>query len=855
MRGKEIPTVLLLIVVLLGNVVIFPMHSQVSATEQLMEQNEVEGSGIGLPIYSTFNLAQCFFATDSYTLTRVSLYVMDEVPLDDPLTVQIHDNDDSGTPGFFDDDVPGSPITLGASVNAPDNFFIWIDFPFSVSLTMGEKYWIIASGGGMDGEGYRWKDSEGDAYPGGYLALGGVPFWAVDNFNDLMFRVYGMVALDNDVGVEEIIAPKNQEMYRETNTTAMIKNYGNNNQGNFDVECMILDPYGIEVLKDIRIITFLGSGATINLTWFFTPMLEGTYTIVITTLLPGDEYVDNDMMIIDRKVQAVGILKLHDEVKIDGFPDDWSGDGALPQDTWQTNRREYIWIDAFGDDTGDGDYVYPADFRFEPGSLDLLEFRVCIDADSINFLLLFGSIDDGSGDGTDGILGFSEQIIEILIDTDRDGTGRDDTIRNARLRLDKDIGWEYALWADDWGNGYVIGEDSKIYDVVNARGSPLSNVVEISIPLSGQAIPDFEDWGYVVLIGAQDSKSLPFQIEGSRSGFMKVDLVESPEGGGGGEDLNNADPNVYDMAFAFPQFRQLDNYGSVDIMFASFSDTIGIIDADIDISEAWAQSFTAPFTCLLSSVKIYARDVGAVSMGMGIMIQTNEDMGTPDPSDDVPSMIIISSIEVADFATSYEWLGVGFSNPPLIREGETYWIVASNGDPMGDGYQWAKKGGDPWPEGTSARYIGSFWSQQNDDMLFAASYRELTTVDAYQAIYFAPIVINGVYANGSVDKEWINIYYNGTTNAPNLGMNNWTLTDQDGNVFQFSNFILSNKNVVTVHSGSGINTSTDLYWGGTIEVWHDYGDDVLLNSSFIVPVDFMNYTDGVVFGNAPPYGL
>jgi hypothetical protein len=854
MRIKKATNTFVIIALLVSNLVLISFPSQAPAVEQLMEKNEVEGFGEGLKIYTNFNLAQCFIASGNYILTRVSLYVMDQVPVDDPLNVLIHDNDDSGTPGFPDDDIPGVPIGPAEINNGPDNIFDWVDFSFSVPLAEGVKYWIVASSMANEEEGYRWKDSEGDPYPKGNIAYEGNPFWFIELSNDLMFRVYGET--DNDVGVEEIIAPKHQEVYFETNITAAIRNYGSNDQGGFDVWCFITDPYGGVAFDEILLITFIGSGAVIHLTWFFIPIFEGTYKITVTTFLLGDEYIPNDELSIEMEVHPIAVLKLHDEITIDGFTNDWYGEGLSAEDTWHTSRREYVWRDAIGDDNGDGDYVYPLDFRFETGCLDLWEFRVCVDFNSINFLLIFESIDDGSGDGTDGILGFSEQIIEILIDVDRDGTGRDDTIRNARLKLDKEIGWEYAVWADGWDNGYVEDELSNIYYVVNARGSPLSNAVEISIPVTSQVIPDFEMWRYVVLIGAQDFNSLPSPIEGSSSGFMKVDEIESPSGGGGGEDFNGADPNVYDMVFAFPQVPQLDNYRSLDFMFASFTNTTGGVGGGyIDSTEAWAQSFSAPFTCLLSAVDIYARDVGLDSMGMYIMIQANDNMGTADPTDDLPGSTMLSSIEIMDFAVSYEWQNIGFLSPPVIREGETYWIIAGSSEPKSQGYQWGKKDGNPWPGGTSARFSSSKWSQQPEDMLFGAWYRDLTTVDAYQAIYFAPIVINEVCVNGSADNELINIYYNGTNIAPDLNMENWILTDQDDNFFWFENFMLSNKKNVNVHSGSGINTSTDLYWGMTIDVWHDLGDDVLLISNLMVPVDFMNYTDGIVFGNEPPEGL
>jgi hypothetical protein len=678
--------------------------------------------------------------------------------------------------------------------------------------------------------------------------------WVIDIDNDLMFRIYGETNID--VGVKEIIAPKHLEIYDQGNFTAVIKNFGTNNQGSFDVNIVVKDPFGTDVLNTTRNVASLNSEAVTNISWLYTPLIDGTYTIIVTTLLAADEFNSNNETITTLKAIARPVLKLHEAITIDGSINDWNAVSLPVEDTWNTSYREYIWQDAQGDAGGDGNYVYPDNPRYEPGCLDLLEFRVAVDSDSINFLLIFNSIDDGSGDGTDGPFGFSEQIIEILIDTNRNGTGRDDTLRNARLKIDDDLGWEFALWADGWGNGYLEDDLGNVFTTVSARGSPVSNAVEISIPATGNLIPDFEVWRYMVLIGAQDDLSLPDPVEGSRSGFLKVDAVQSGTGGGGGLDLNGADPNVYDLAFANPQADQLNNYGIGDISFASHTDTTSPQDAPVDTNESWAQSFSAPFTSLLSTVDIYARDIGVDSPGtFNVMIQTNNDKGTPDPSDDEPSGVDISSSEAVDFTAAFEWISIPFSNPPLIREGETYWIVATCADADGSGYAWGRNVGNPWPDGTASRYFGGSWAQQTDDLVFVAYYRDLTSVDAYQAIHFAPIMINELNVNGTFDLEWVNIVYSGTNNAPDLNMNNWILTDQDGNDFSFGNFNLQNKFAVTIHTGSGINTSSELFWNLPFKVFNEQGDDALLYSDLFIPIDYMNYTNGIIFGDSPPKGV
>jgi hypothetical protein len=849
---RKVTAVLFILMIFFSHFVLFSYDSNVIAAEQLIDSNEVNGGKAGLKCYSGVNLAQSFFTASAFTLTRVSLYIKD-IGADDPMTVTIYDNNNSATPSDPTDDVPGA-FKDSATGNGPLNVYMWVDFNFSIPLSANTRYWIVASSAQPQNDAYRVQDSQADTYPNGNMASVGIPSWVIDLDNDLMFRIYGETS--NDVGVEEVKAPSQLEIYDEGNFTTIIKNFGLSNQVNFDVNIVIKDPLGLEVLNITQNIASLDSGAIENISWLFRPLSEGIFNITVTTLLAGDEYTINNFKTITMKTKGRPVLKLHSEITVDGLYTDWNGLSLPVEDTWNTSYQEYLWNDAQGDARGDGNYVYPNNPRFEPGSLDLLEFRAAVDSNSLNFLLIFNSIDDGSGDGTDGLLGFSEQIIHILIDTNKNGTGRTDTLRNARLKLDDDIGWEYALWADGWANGYAEDSQGNIFTSINARGSPVSNAVEISVPLSGFVAPDFEVWRYVVLIGAQDDYSLPGAIEGSKSGFMAVNATETPNSGGGGIDGNGADSNVYDMAFASPQADDLNNYGTVEISLTSHTNITSPQDTPIEANESWAQSFDTSFTSVLSRVDIYAKDVGMDSpQTMIITIQSNDDMGSPSPLDDRPSGINISYPEVADFTAGYEWQSIWFSSPPLLKEGDSYWIVATCSEASGNGYAWGKKLGNPYSGGSASQFFSGSWTQQTYDMIFEVFVRSMTQVDSYQAIHFAPIMINELDVNGSADSEWINIYYNGTDFAGDLVMTDWILSDSDSNDFSFGNFVLSNKKGVTIYTSVGVNTSDELFWDLTFEVWDDFGDDVTLYSEIFIPIDYMSYSNGIIFGDAPPSGL
>ncbi len=52
-----------------------------------------------------------------------------------------------------------------------------------------------------------------------------------------------------------------------------------------------------------------------------------------------------------------------------------------------------------------------------------------------------------------------------------------------------------------------------------------------------------------------------------------------------------------------------------------------------------------------------------------------------------------------------------------------------------------------------------------------------------------------------------------------VNMADWTMTDGEGNKFTFPNLTLLSNGEVTVHTGKGTNTPTDLYWGQSDSRW------------------------------------
>ncbi|NJE46503.1 hypothetical protein E3E35_03545 [Thermococcus sp. GR7] len=75
----------------------------------------------------------------------------------------------------------------------------------------------------------------------------------------------------------------------------------------------------------------------------------------------------------------------------------------------------------------------------------------------------------------------------------------------------------------------------------------------------------------------------------------------------------------------------------------------------------------------------------------------------------------------------------------------------------------------------------------------------------------------------------------------NLG--EWRLMDEKGHTYIFpSGFILKAGKTVTVHTGSGTDTDTDLYWGEKRAVWNNDGDTAYLYDASGNLVDSCSWT-------------
>jgi hypothetical protein len=77
------------------------------------------------------------------------------------------------------------------------------------------------------------------------------------------------------------------------------------------------------------------------------------------------------------------------------------------------------------------------------------------------------------------------------------------------------------------------------------------------------------------------------------------------------------------------------------------------------------------------------------------------------------------------------------------------------------------------------------------------------------------VTIREIRAPGSLTNEQVIL----TNLSGQVNMAGWTMTDGEGNQFTFPSLSLLSNGEVTVHTGRGTNTPTDLYWGQTEPRW------------------------------------
>lgn len=105
------------------------------------------------------------------------------------------------------------------------------------------------------------------------------------------------------------------------------------------------------------------------------------------------------------------------------------------------------------------------------------------------------------------------------------------------------------------------------------------------------------------------------------------------------------------------------------------------------------------------------------------------------------------------------------------------------------------------------------------------------------------VVISYVEYNppgNDVEGEYVVIENDGLSD---VNMGGWKLMDESNHVYTFpSGFVLRSGASVRVHTGSGVDTETDLYWGRKQAVWNNDGDTAYLYNAEGKLVDKCSWT-------------
>lgn len=195
--------------------------------------------------------------------------------------------------------------------------------------------------------------------------------------------------------------------------------------------------------------------------------------------------------------------------------------------------------DPAGDDYGPGEYVYPYDPVFTPGSFDITRFRAWDQGSNVRFEIeISGEIEDPWGSGA----GFSLQSIDIYIDQDRvAGSGATWALERRNVTFSSSSAWEYMIWCqppfdgfethvmDQWGSTFASG--------VSVNVDPVDDVITITVPRSILGVPD-TGWRYIVLMLGQN---------GYEPGRVRPVREFADQWALGGGDDGQHDANVIDI--------------------------------------------------------------------------------------------------------------------------------------------------------------------------------------------------------------------------------------------------------------------------------------------------------------------
>jgi len=200
--------------------------------------------------------------------------------------------------------------------------------------------------------------------------------------------------------------------------------------------------------------------------------------------------------------------------------------------------------DPTGDDKGPGNYIYPTDAVYTPGSFDLVEFEVT-DGDNADFKV---TVNDRLADPWGMGVGFATQMVFIFIDKDGvAGSGHTQSLPGLNVEFAPDSAWEKVIILSPQPASRVSAEvKAKAADlaadiVIPRRTTGSGKTISAKVKLSDLGGGDPATWGYQVVM--QSNEGFP-----DKSDLLtrKVNEFEGQHRFGGGND-SDCDPHVMDI--------------------------------------------------------------------------------------------------------------------------------------------------------------------------------------------------------------------------------------------------------------------------------------------------------------------
>ena len=120
-----------------------------------------------------------------------------------------------------------------------------------------------------------------------------------------------------------------------------------------------------------------------------------------------------------------------------------------------------------------------------------------------------------------------------------------------------------------------------------------------------------------------------------------------------------------------------------------------------------------------------------------------------------------------------------------------------------------------------------------------------TPAEAAPSVRFTKVQYNSpgndTGKNASLNAEWVRIKNHSSSKKVLTG---WTIKDRTGYVYTFPTFTLKAGASVTVHTGSGNDSTGHVYWDKDWYVWNNGGDKAYLRSGSKTQVDSCSWGSG-----------